>query len=36
MRVYNKYGDDLGDICAYTKKELYLMTRYKECVIKED
>lgn len=33
MRVLNKYGDELGSIFDYSTKQLYLMLKYKECIV---
>ena len=35
MRVFNKYNDDIGDICSFSRKEIALMLKYKECKLKE-
>ena len=31
--IYNKFGDDLGNIEAYKKRELDLMLKYKGCYV---
>lgn len=30
MRLYNKFNDDIGSLFDYSRKELYLMFKYKE------